>query len=388
MVRGGVYASIWTDHDRKRTTIELLHVVPFLTWVFIKPVVRLQNVGRYKVTCKHQSVGSRILIGSWSRPGYGGLLQFTYHQNNSAFVGRWLGPDREGNIRSGDWTIKRIAGSSLRYWFLWPISNVCEKVGNAFEIIFSNPAISKNAAAFQVLLDEGQKFEVDGLLLRKDRGVFNPQYSTVTRRLAECVSPYLDKHSYVLDLGTGSGYHAILAAKVHGCRVVAVDCDHNAIRCARENARQNGVAELIEFLVCTEDDLLSWVRFDHKFDVVIANLPFSSLRNTWRMRNSPYFRSFRGTRQLLIQSILALPTVLKPKGAVFIAHGNSGYTDLLDSLLEVSPWSVEVMVEITGKFDVMRIRKLTLSDFMGSLDAELMQGGASRSVHDFQVRSS
>lgn len=51
-----------------------------------------------------------------------------------------------------------------------------------------------------------------------------------------------------LDVGTGSGLHAILAAKLGARRVYATDVNPVALRLARENARRNGVGRLCRFL--------------------------------------------------------------------------------------------------------------------------------------------
>jgi release factor glutamine methyltransferase len=49
----------------------------------------------------------------------------------------------------------------------------------------------------------------------------------------------------VLDMGTGSGVNAIMAAK-KGADVLAVDINPDAIRAARANAERNGLADLVE----------------------------------------------------------------------------------------------------------------------------------------------
>jgi len=49
----------------------------------------------------------------------------------------------------------------------------------------------------------------------------------------------------VLELGTGVGLAAVIAAK-RGCRVIATDVVPAAVACARENALLNGVGELVE----------------------------------------------------------------------------------------------------------------------------------------------
>jgi ribosomal protein L11 methyltransferase len=74
----------------------------------------------------------------------------------------------------------------------------------------------------------------------------------------------------LLDIGTGSGILAIAAAKLGYAPVHALDIDPEAVRVARANARQNGVAECIQI---TRDDLASLSRRPvKKYATICANL--------------------------------------------------------------------------------------------------------------------
>lgn len=72
-----------------------------------------------------------------------------------------------------------------------------------------------------------------------------------------------------LDLFTGSGVHAILAA-THADQVVGVDINPRAVEMSRANAGFNGFQERCEFL---ESDLFSAVE-GRRFDLITANPPF------------------------------------------------------------------------------------------------------------------
>lgn len=76
----------------------------------------------------------------------------------------------------------------------------------------------------------------------------------------------INKAERVLDVGTGSGFLAILSAKL-GAIVLGIDNDEKALSCARRNAVTNGVDVIFQ-----KSDLLRSVT-DNYFDVVIANLP-------------------------------------------------------------------------------------------------------------------
>ena len=67
------------------------------------------------------------------------------------------------------------------------------------------------------------------------------------RKFREAIRRVVKTDNRVIDLGTGSGILAILAAK-QGARVTAVDVNQDSLAYAREAARQNGVADRIEFV--------------------------------------------------------------------------------------------------------------------------------------------
>lgn len=70
----------------------------------------------------------------------------------------------------------------------------------------------------------------------------------------------------VLDVGTGTGILGIAAAKLGAKRVVCVDIDKQAIEIARENAKINGVQEVIRFV---NRDVAT---VNGPVDLIIANL--------------------------------------------------------------------------------------------------------------------
>ncbi|WP_327089290.1 methyltransferase [Nonomuraea sp. NBC_01738] len=72
----------------------------------------------------------------------------------------------------------------------------------------------------------------------------------------------------VLDMGTGSGVNAILAAS-KSADVVAVDLNPSAVETARANAVRNGVADRIDVRV---SDVFSAV--EGRFDLIVFDPPF------------------------------------------------------------------------------------------------------------------
>jgi release factor glutamine methyltransferase len=78
------------------------------------------------------------------------------------------------------------------------------------------------------------------------------------------------KGDFVLDMGTGCGILGIIAAD-KAAKVVAVDINPYAVRCAKENAKLNHVKHKV-FLV--QGDLFSPLNPKEKFDLILFNAPY------------------------------------------------------------------------------------------------------------------
>lgn len=101
-------------------------------------------------------------------------------------------------------------------------------------------------------------------------GVFNPKLFRTGEFLVQTLDARLiPPGSTVLDMGTGSGVGAVFAAH-WARRVVAVDINPAAVRCARINALLNEVEDRV---VVYQGDLFEPVQGGH-FDVVLFNPPF------------------------------------------------------------------------------------------------------------------
>jgi len=114
--------------------------------------------------------------------------------------------------------------------------------------------------------------------------VFNPALFTASQLLARALNPRLvPPGSTVLDMGAGSGIGAVFAAQ-WAARVVAVDVNPEAVRCARINVLLNRVDDRVEVI---PGDLFEPVG-DEQFDVVLFNPPFyrgaprDALDQAWR----------------------------------------------------------------------------------------------------------
>jgi ribosomal protein L11 methyltransferase len=98
----------------------------------------------------------------------------------------------------------------------------------------------------------------------------------------------------VLDVGTGSGILSIVAARLGAKEVLGLDIDGIAVENARENAKKNGVSDIIKIGKGRVGDI------QKRFDVVVANIDLRSLR---RMR-MPLLHHLKDKGFLILSGIL------------------------------------------------------------------------------------
>lgn len=79
---------------------------------------------------------------------------------------------------------------------------------------------------------------------------------------------YVKKDSFVIDVGSGTGILAIVAAKLGAQKIVAVDLDEECVESTKQNALKNKVRGKIEVV---HGNLLDLVD-DMQADVIVANI--------------------------------------------------------------------------------------------------------------------
>jgi release factor glutamine methyltransferase len=128
----------------------------------------------------------------------------------------------------------------------------------------------------------------------------------------------------VLDMGTGCGVNAILAASESN-DVVAVDVNPIAIEAARENACRNSVEECIAIY---ESDLFSSV--EGEFDIIIFDPPF----RWFKPRELCEIATTDENYKTLSGFFEDVNNYLKKEGRLLISFGSSGDIEYLYELLD------------------------------------------------------
>ena len=121
-----------------------------------------------------------------------------------------------------------------------------------------------------------------GIKLAVDQNVLIPRPETeilvdLTLQKLALMQEQTNRPLRILDLGTGSGSIAIALAKnMARCMVTATDISPDALTLARNNARVNGVADRIDFILADTFNLNTprGSVFRSAFDLIISNPPY------------------------------------------------------------------------------------------------------------------
>lgn len=358
----GIYVGFWTLPNAPRVIWEVVEVKRTLSGFKLARVCAPSKVGTYALKAVRQSSNEHVFHAIWKKQGntiYKGSAILKYHEDNSLLVGKWLGPDKTGIVRGGNWYLRRADAKNSVYSFislsmrLSPLFEACEAILPRKSVLTN---VIQNHKNFQ-----GDTIDVKGVKIKLSHGTFNPMCGVLSIPLLEKIQGHVLKGMEVLDLGTGSGFHAIYLAKNVGCKCTGVDISQELVSLANFNSTENGTSGLTTFIKCNEKDIYSWAAWEQEFDIIIANLPFSTVRNTYRSRKSAYYRSFRGSRRLLLQVILGSLWHIKPEGKLFLGFGESGYVRLFERLIDISPWKSGQIWDKKGLLDHTCIKMLELN---------------------------
>lgn len=161
-----------------------------------------------------------------------------------------------------------------------------------------------------------QRVEFDGIVLQVPTSVYAPREDSFL--LAAAVKKFAK--GKVLEVGTGSGLSAIVAARKKEVEsVIAVDSSDSALKTAGKNAAVNGVAEKIVF---KKSNLFSTVK--EKFDCIAFNPPYlpsepadktcGSLKRVWEGGSTG--------RAVLDKFLREVKRHLKPKGSLLLLNSS------------------------------------------------------------------
>lgn len=173
-------------------------------------------------------------------------------------------------------------------------------------------------AAYESVRDRGeQTVEYLGRTFVVPPEVFPP--APMSRLLGEAVLAEVRETDRVLDMGTGCGVNAILAAS-RATDVLGVDLNPAAVEAAVANAERNGVADRITF---RESDVFSAV--DGRFDLIVFDPPFRWFAPRDLLEASMADENYGALTRFLAEA----GDHLTPGGRILLFFGTSGDLDHL-----------------------------------------------------------
>jgi len=166
--------------------------------------------------------------------------------------------------------------------------------------------------------------------------VVPPGVMPVTRMshlLGEAVLADVRVGDKVLDMGTGSGVNAILAAS-RGAQVLAVDINPLALEAAVANVERNGVAGLVRV---RHSDVFGEV--EGTFELIVFDPPFRWFRPRDLLEVAMTDEGYRSMTTFFRQA----RQHLSPNGRMLIFFGTSGDLDYLKNLATEQGFSMETL---------------------------------------------
>jgi release factor glutamine methyltransferase len=193
----------------------------------------------------------------------------------------------------------------------------------------------------------GRRFTYLGITL-----VVPPEVMPITgvsNLLGQAVLADVRENDRVLDMGTGSGVNAILAAS-NATDVVAVDINPHAVAAARRNAERNGVADRVEV---RQSDVFSAV--DGTFDLIVFDPPF----RWFAPRDLLEVAMTDENYQAMTAFFRNAKQYLAPNGRMLIFFGTSGDLGYLKQLADEEGFTTQVVAQQDLVKDDWRVEYFT-----------------------------
>lgn len=175
-------------------------------------------------------------------------------------------------------------------------------------------------------------FSLFGLDVTVPPGVFPPVDADL---LGVAVRNETRQGDRVLDMGTGSGFYALVAARIAE-HVVAVDINPAAVAAASANAARNGLGDRVS---CAVSDLYDAVNGD--FDLIVYNPPFRWFAPRDLTEAASTDENYRSLRRFMRET----PAHLRPGGRVLVHFGTSGDLAYLRELIDAHDFDEKTVAE-------------------------------------------
>ncbi len=164
----------------------------------------------------------------------------------------------------------------------------------------------------------------------------------------------------ILDIGTGSGCIAIsLAKELPEANVSAFDISNDALKVAKENAKNNNASVIYKQL-----DILKTENLESKFDIIVSNPPYVRILEKKRMQKNvlnhePETALYVEDNDALIfyKKITSLAASSLVEGGKLYFEINQYLAESTKSLVEEFGFEAELKKDIFGNYRMLKATK-------------------------------
>jgi len=172
------------------------------------------------------------------------------------------------------------------------IVSVADQDWNKYWKDFFKPVYITNTIVVRPPWEEWTEKHGEQVITINPQMAFGTGHHESTQLIARALEKWQKTGMHILDIGTGSGILAIIAARLGAASVVAIDNDPIALKNALENVRLNKNAAHIHFFVAQPEDLQP-----AEYDIILANI----------------------NRNVLIKYAKQFPKFLNPNGKLILS---------------------------------------------------------------------
>jgi len=183
--------------------------------------------------------------------------------------------------------------------------------------------------------------------------VYEPSDDTFL--IADCLE--VKEGARILDLGTGCGILGILAAE-RAERIIGIDINPHAVRCAKANAKTNGIEGKMDLV---RGDLFQPLKSDEKFDLILFNPPYlpTPEREGRRGWLEKAWSGGPSGRRVIDRFLFEAPRHLTQEGVILLTQSDLSNIKRTLAILERKGLKTEILDELKFPFETIFLLRAT-----------------------------
>ena len=358
----GFHISTRYFDSKKKPIVELIRIKSRFTNI-IGETIYYYKKQNYQLNLKFTKQHLSVISGTWKNKNdpyhYGNFIwNFNFKSNESK--GCWNATERDGKIEFGSWELKKLDKSfeTILNERLFPKKITLSKILKKKDSASTNDQNINDHTLYNNMMDKHDKEPEKTFTFNKRKytimkNVFNPQYGKIgTRLIKHLLEKYdLKKYKNILDWGTGCGYYSIeIALKQKDLNteynIVALESDKNARLCAKNNILKFNLTDKIKLL---DSNRISNNELKTKFDLVIANMPFSKPKYLKNYKKHPMYNCFCSPPELVLEICFELKNALNNNGVAVLSYADSGDREFLFKCLEFLNMTIKELFRVDKK---------------------------------------